>query len=253
MSFIGDKSFLLEVAKGNVPGHSIVNKFGHNVAVPTIGADVWSGGGDYTFYPTTAQSMELVSDSAADAVGGTGATSIIVYGLDTNWEEVSEIITPTGTTPVALANTYRRMYRGIILTAGTNETNVGNISVQISGGGIVGVHIAANDGQTQQTNYTIPAGKTGYFMKGYVATSDDDKNGEAAEFQWKARPNNGVTGAWSVKGQMGLNTIGSSNWQYEYGAPAGPLPEKTDIKIRCFLTTATLGVVGGYDLVLVDD
>jgi len=252
--------FLLAVGMGKVDGYSSINKFGHNPAAAD-GDDVWHGGGSYEFYPTSAVSIDIKSSSGSDVAAGTGARTVVVQGLDENWEEAtSEEITLTGTTEVAIAGTWRRIFRCTVLTAGSNETNVGNITVQCvgAGGGLsdntVGIYVAADDGQTQQCTYTIPAGKTGYFLKGYVGVADDDKNGEVAEFQWQMRINNGVTGAWAVKGEMGTNSGGTSNWQYEYGIPAGPIPEKSDIRIIMKdSTTGTIGVVGGYDLLLEDD
>lgn len=255
------RDFMIEVAKGNIPGHSHVNKFGHNGAVAITGEDIWSGGGTYGFFPTSAVSIDIKSDNAEDGAGGsTGALTCVIFGLDANWDEqTSETITLNGTAEVAIAGTWRRIFRLVVLTAGSVETNVGNITVQNVGaaGGLadntIGIYVEANDGQTQQCIYTIPNGKSGYFVKGYVGMADDDKNGETAGFKWKARPNNGVTGAWAVKGQVSLVSIGSGHWQYEYGIPAGPLPEKTDIKIECYEATAEMGVVGGFDILLVDD
>lgn len=249
---------LAEVALGNVHGYSSINKFGHNPAAGTSAEDVWAAGGTYAFYPTTAQAMEVVSTSVeddpekADTNPGTGAWTVQVYGLDSDWVEQTETVTLNGTGVVALANTYIRMYRAIVLTAGTGETNAGNIIVRIASAGATGAYIAAGDGQTQQAIYTVPAGKQALFTKGYVAMTDDDKNGTICTFQWKARPNNGATGAWQTKGQASLINIGSSGWQYEYGIPAGPLPAKTDIRIEMSSSEAEVDVVGGFDLVLVD-
>ena len=159
------------VAFGLVDGYSIVNKFGHNGAVAAGGGDIWSGGGTYAFYPTSAQAMSVVSSSGADDAASTGAHTVIFYGLDEDWLEANETVTMDGATPVALTNTYRRMYRGVVLTIGTAESNVGNISVTNSAG-IVGVYIAAEDGQSQQAIYTIPAGKSALFKKGYVFLKD---------------------------------------------------------------------------------
>ena len=252
------QNFLLEVAKGSVPGHSYVNKFGHNPSVTTATdpEDVWPDGGLYAFYPTTAQSMEVVSSDDEDGGAGTdtGALTMQVYGLDANWDLQEETVTLNGTTPVALSNTYIRMFRAVVLTAGSANTNIGNITVRIVTVGTVAISILASDGQTQQAIYTIPNGKTGYFIKGYVGIS---KGGGAtaygAEFKWKAKANNGSNGAWATKGQIECITHGNSWWQYEYGIPAGPLPEKTDIRIECYEVTGTLGVVGGFDILLVDD
>ncbi len=54
MVFFPDKDFIytasltsmLEIAKGNVPGHSTVNKFGRNTDIDTAAKeDIWDGGG----------------------------------------------------------------------------------------------------------------------------------------------------------------------------------------------------------------
>jgi hypothetical protein len=242
--------YYLEVARGNMSGISHINKFGNNGA-STTGEDVWAGGGTYAFYPTVAKSMDVVS-TASDTIGGTGCLTAIFYGLDSNWLDQNETVTLTGVTPANLTNKYIRMHRGICLTVGSNGTNIGDISVEIQGTDTSAVFISAGDGQSQQAIYTIPAGKSGYFIKGYVAISDPDKNGESAVFQWLARPNNGVNGAWQVKGEMSVLNIGSGWWQYEYGVPAGPLPEKTDIRIKVKSATAEVGTVGGFDFVLID-
>jgi len=249
--------FLYQVAQGLIPGYSSVNKFGHNESITTASdpEDVWCGGGTYDFYPTTAQSMEIVSTSSEDTLTtGTGAWTVIIYGKDGDFNEISETVDMNGTNAVALSNTYIRMHRAIVLTAGSVMDNVGNISVQVSGGGDVGAYIAAGDGQTQQAIYTIPAGKQGMFVKGYVGIS---KGGGAtvyaAEFKWKLKLTNGGDEAWQTKGQIECITHGSSWWQYEYGIPIGMIPEKTDIKIECTEVTGTVGVVGAFDLLLIDD
>ena len=74
------RDFYLEVAKGNIPGHTHVNKFGHNAAVATGPEDVWAGGGIYAFYPITAQAMEISSSEAEDNdATGTGAKTVMVF------------------------------------------------------------------------------------------------------------------------------------------------------------------------------
>lgn len=253
-----NKPFALAVAMGDLEGYSSVNKFGHNLAA-TSGDDIWGGGGVYGFYPTSGVTLDVKSSDANDADADTGARTVIIYGLDANWEEqTSDTIILNGLTEVAIPGTWIRISRLVVVTAGSTKTNEGNITVQCVGavGGLadntIGIHVGAGDGQTQQAIYTIPAGKEGYFIKGYVGMADDDKNGEVSEFQYLMRPNTNGDGAWAVKGEMGIVNIGAGHWQYEYGVPAGPVPEKTDIRIRVSNTTATVGVVGGFDLILKD-
>ena len=176
----------------------------------------------------------------------------MVFGLDGDWNAVSETVTLNGTDAVTLTgHDYIRLYRAFVLTAGSGGNNAGILTV--SGGGNVGAHIAIAEGQTQQAIYTIPNGKTGYFIKGYVGIADDDKSGESMEFHWVMRPNPLADGAWQIKGQIALGTLSSSWWQYEYGLPAGPIPAKTDIRITIPDASSAMGCVGGFDLLLVDD
>ena len=246
-------SFVVEVAKGNVPGHSIVNKFGHS-ATAVAGDDIWSGGGVYGFYPTVAQSLEVLSTSTEDDMTtGDGTWTICVYGLDGNFDLQQEEIELNGQGVVVIPGTWLRIYRIICLTGGATGTNEGTITVRIAAAGATAGVVAAGDGQTQMAIYTIPNNRTGYFVKGYVSLANNTFQGESGSFQWLLRLNNGVTGQWSVNGSVGLNNVGSSHWIYEYGLPAGPLPKKTDIRIKMNAATDTMDATGGFDILLVED
>lgn len=88
MSNFGSAEFLFEIAKGNIEGHSIVNKFGRNpdIDISSGFEAVWNGGGDYTGHdPIVAETLETNSGSANDAgtllssgtVTGGSATTLI--------------------------------------------------------------------------------------------------------------------------------------------------------------------------------
>ena len=118
MSFIGQKDYTLEVGRGNVSGVTCVQKFGTAPSgIQTTTTDIWSRA-DATptqqiwLAPTAARVHSIVSSSAQDASGGTGALSIIIYGLqDWNSAESSETVTLTGTTPVNTVNSYVIIHR----------------------------------------------------------------------------------------------------------------------------------------------
>ena len=261
MSYFGQTNYMLEIAKGNVAGHSAVNKFGHNPAA-VAGDDIWGGGGRYIFYPTAGVLVDVVSTVDSDnGATATGALTVIVQGLDENWDFIEETVTMNGTTPVTtMTTTFIRLYRAFVQISGSSETNDGDITVyaRANGSGLtagdVGVFIEAGGGQTQQTIYTVPAGKSAYFIKGYVGLSTSAKTSENGVFRWMLRVNAfGAGGAWLVQGEAGLVNLGSGFWIYEYGVPAGAIPEKTDIRIELTEASNTFSTVGGYDLVLVDD
>ena len=259
MAYQPSREFYLEIAKGNVDGHSAVNKFGHNPSA-VAGDDIWGGGGTYVFYPTAGVDVDIISTSVNDTNGGTGANEVTVIGLDANWEQQEETVVMNGTTAVQLTNTYVRLFRAFVRIAGTTESNEGAITAyaRATGSGVtagdVGIHITVGHGQTQQCIYTIPAGKTAYFIKGYVGLATSVKTAENGTFNWMLKVNAfGPGGAWLVQGEVGLVNLGSGYWQYEYGVPAGPIPEKTDIRIELIQASATFDTVGGFDLILVDN
>ena len=116
MTYIRERDWYTEVAKGNVPGHSLVHKFGATDAGTTMAPVTVSG-----FYrvPTAATALEFVSDDANDDAAGTGAREVTVVGLDENWAEVTQTVVTDGLTPVALGTDLIRLYRWYVSSSGT--------------------------------------------------------------------------------------------------------------------------------------
>ncbi|MCA8203185.1 hypothetical protein LGM71_19215 [Burkholderia sp. AU33545] len=79
---------------GRASGHTRVAVYGFNGA-PAAGADVWVGQGAYPFQ-TSAQALEIISSSANDAAAGTGARTVMVQGLDANFNPIQRQVA-TGT------------------------------------------------------------------------------------------------------------------------------------------------------------
>lgn len=80
MSFFGSTEFYLEVAKGNVEGHSILNVTGRNAAVGISFEDIWGGG----LLDSLDYDAQTVNFTPGDVLtGGTSAaTAIIVIDDD---------------------------------------------------------------------------------------------------------------------------------------------------------------------------
>ena len=87
--------FELQVARGQVTGHTLINIFGYQPAVTTALQAVWDVVADYVVPPSAIQ-MLAYSSSASDT-----AVQLTVIGLDANFAPISENITLTnGTTCV---------------------------------------------------------------------------------------------------------------------------------------------------------
>lgn len=156
----------LAISKGHTKGHRTLYKFGYNPDVNGNEETVWAQGGDLP-YPTSAVTMFVSSTSVNDANGGTGANTIIIQGLDENYDEIEETVLLNGQTQVATQNSYLRVYRAFVTLAGTGGTAGGIIYVGSSGatGGVPNTTVYANlslGNQTQIAAYTVPAGYTLY-------------------------------------------------------------------------------------------
>jgi len=241
--------FFLQVSKGAIRGHSSIDKFGINedVDTGTTPEDVWGGGGTYSYYPTSEESVQISSDSASDAAAGIGARTVQVQGLDANWAVATEVVTLDGTNTVDLETDFIRVFRMIVTSAGSSNTNAGTITLQ--GSTDTAAVILAGQGQTQQAIYTVPGGHTGYLHKWYAGLS---KTGPAreAQFTYQVRAFGQI---YVVKGDLVASNVGSTLVERKFQCPV-VIPEKSDIKVVCESVSANdTGVFAGFDIVLKED
>jgi hypothetical protein len=151
--------FLLEVAKGRIPSHYAVNKFGSSSFVQTSPTDIWDKDLTPWLVPTAPRVHTIASTSADDTAGGAGARTIEIFGL-ADWDsvETSEIVTMnTGTPPTTSA--YVIIHRMVVLTTGSTGpfSNVGTISATAAVDGTVTAQIAPIKGQTQMAIFGVPS------------------------------------------------------------------------------------------------
>lgn len=141
---------------------SIISKFGQNPDVDGE-EDIWGGGGLYTGTPTgSAETIEVFSSDANDTAAGTGARTVRLLGLDSNFNEITEDVTLNGTTPVETTQLFTRCPRQYVLTAGSGGTSAGSITMRHSTT-TTNVFSVMQAGRNQSTIacYTIPDGHVG--------------------------------------------------------------------------------------------
>lgn len=138
-----------EVALGRRQGATLWNKFGYNADIDT-GTEVISSFGG-TFVPmTTARTLSIVSTSTDDDDGGTGANSIIVYGIDANRVAQTVVVTMDGTTPVVTTETWLGVNRMAIYISGSGKVNAGTITATAVTDATIQGQIPAGEGTSQQ-------------------------------------------------------------------------------------------------------
>lgn len=146
-----------------------VNNFGSNLDISNATPeDVWPLGGDYVF-PTQARIHDLVSDAAADASAGTGARTVLVEGLDADYNEISETITLNGLTPVPTTLEYLRINLLTVKTAGSGEENAGIITATAQTDATVTSVISIGINISTQCIFTVPADADLMITEFYIA------------------------------------------------------------------------------------
>ena len=163
MSYIG-RNFLTNIALGGYSNIVPWSKTGYNGDVDNADEDLWPYGGVYTF-PASATKMDLVSSDGGDDGNpvGLGARTVNLYGVGSDYSELSETITLNGTTPVQTANTYLRINTMRVATAGAGGVPIGNLTLSETGGTTYRYgYIRAGFTRQRQMIYTVPLGKTLY-------------------------------------------------------------------------------------------
>jgi len=225
------EDFQLGVASGDLsPSYKQVFKFGQNASVGNSLETIWLEGGLYA-YPPSATTMTVSSSDANDTSAGTGARTIQIAGLDGSYNEVSETITMNGQTPVTTSNSYLRVNRGLVLTAGSGGANAGIVYV---GTGTVTSGVPANkyttingDGtnQTLQAFWTVPAGYTAYIYQTNISTGTTSATPAILKTLLVVRPFDGVFNTKEII------TISNGNHLQDYTFPL-KITEKSDIEFR---------------------
>lgn len=256
-TWVTSGDFLIEVAKGNIPGHSLVFKYGRNPDIDTLTdpEEVWTYGGTYTYNDTP--SIQYISSDNALDVG----MEITVEGLDANYREQSITVVLNGQTQtqVGTGETFVRVFRaynsgplefaGNVLIYDDTVTSV-TLGVPTPASSIK-AEITALDQQTYMALWTVPAGKTGFFMGGSVSITVGAAASKSAVVELRFRLPGGVFRSGEL---VGISSSGSSQFSQDLRA-LGPLqfPEKTDIQARVRSTSANDTGVSAYFSVLVVD
>jgi len=221
----------LAIALNEFKDTSAINKFGYNSAVGNDFETVWDGNVNYTYIATAG-----VASAASDAAGTAddGAT-VLVTGLDANYEPVEETLTVGGGAGVV---EFYRIFRARLLTHPTADENIGNITVTCDSKSAA--IIQAERGQTLMAVYTVPANKTGYLVQLDAGSSKDLEN----EIKLIVKHNGGV---WNTKAYY-TQRGGFSAVKFEIPIS---IPAEADVEIRA-KSSATSSVSAGFELILVD-
>lgn len=232
---VGDYPYELQVSRGLVDDHRRVFKFGYNPLIQNIEETIWDVGGLYA-YPSSAVQMTVTSASGATDNG----VQILVAGLDTNYDELSETVTLASTGTATTTNSFLRVFRAYVVGS---QAPVGNVN--ITNGGVTYARVSAGANQTLMAVWTVPAGFTAYMFQTDV-TAFTEQNNKFATIRLIAREYGGV-----FRTREKFDAFQGPVTQ-EFKFPI-PLPEKTDMEFRAIgsSSNADLHVAARFDIVYI--
>lgn len=223
------------IARDQVPGAKPLEKFGLNPEIKAAIEDIWDQGGVYAGWLTTATTITVEGTSDDDSPSGTKCLTMRVWGLDADFEEITEDFVMEGTTPVVSDKSFIRVNRAQMLTAGSAGTN-GKLIVK--SGSTVLAAIEAGYGQTEMALWTVPAGYEGQLHDVWIGVSSK----EAALIRLLVREFG--TQAWIVKRAIPIaEGTALLHWRFPL-----IIPEKADIRLAATSTATGAFIGAGFAL-----
>jgi len=227
---------MLGVAANHFDGLSHAHRIG---SVPSMSqgqtGTIWDV--DDTNYPwsafdsATTLTVDRASSSDADKI-------VLIEGLNDGFYPISEEVTLTDATGNSTSQSFRRI-NAILITNGSS-TNVGDITVKAST--TIVARIKAGNGQALMAIYTIPAGQTGYIIKGVCTCQSSADATGAMHVRYGGQASFLIGHEFEVSGSGG---------QYIYDFPVPlPIPEKSDIDVRAKVRSNNARVTAAFCVLL---
>jgi len=138
---------------------SKVNIIGYNGAVGATAEPIWMKSGAMPALLTSSEQLKINSSNANDdgSPAGTGARTIKITGLDSNYQVLSETITMNGTSDVTSSSSFLRVNFVEVVTAGSGGVPAGNISILNNAKSVTLGYLPAGINYALQAIYTVPA------------------------------------------------------------------------------------------------
>ena len=229
------KLWFFQIAQGLIAGHIPVFKSGYNPSIANNTEEsIW---GHSVIYPwaswSTGGTLSCVSTSASD-------TGILhITGLRaSDWTQITETITMTGTTPAVTTNSFIRI--NTVFYNGSTSTNVGEIDINRNGT-TVG-YITAGEGNSQSAQYTVPAGYTAYILTGQASIGKG--NDGTGKFKYRLYGGSFQTAMTFLLFQ--------STFSYTFESPL-VLPEKTDLDVTLTASVSGTAATCAYSMILIQN
>ena len=181
--------------------------------------------------------LSVVSDSADDDDGGTGARTVRICGIDATLRtEVEEVVVLNGVAAVATTTRFVGPPNSVeVETVGSGETNAGNISVKAPSTALVAA-LPVGVGRAPMVRFSVPVDRVAYLMRFWSRSTS-----VAALFVLYAQhPTRGIR-------RLCENKFTATN---ETPVLAWRLDPTTSLWMSAAAASTTVYASGGFDLML---
>lgn len=221
------EAFELQVARGMITGHNLVNIFGYQPAVGPNFYAVWENVAPYNF-PAAPLNLLVYSTSASDT-----NCRIVITGLDANWQLQTEaVILTNGITGVLTTKQFLRV-NSVLATDAVYANPVGTIIVGNAGKTAIYGQINAGIGRSQMSIYSVPANHTFFLYRVDVYISEAGGGQSYGTYRVSASDNVNGTTYIVLQSPFGLNYNARRCVPFPY-------TEKTDLQWQVIAGTGTM-------------
>lgn len=232
---------LLDIAKGNVPGHELVGIIARNPTVGTEWEDLWGPSIPHV-EPVSEQSWRLVFNAPEDTFNGDGAQEVLVLYADGGYQ-FKTVIKQSNGGIVNLNDDHYRPISMIVTRTGSLSSNAATVTLENTAGEVQGEIPFSDVGfcLSQDGHYTVEEGKVGFGLQ-IIPFFPKDEDGYFRTI---------------LQTEGGPRYIGAELPFYQSGVPIEilapfSLPERTDINFQCRTSNEDVLVTLSATLLIVD-
>ena len=223
------EAFELQVARGMIAGHTLLNIFGYQPSVGTTFIPAWEQNTVYNF-PAAPLNLLVYSSSASDV-----NCRIVISGLNASWQPITEVVILTnGTTGVLTTNQFIRV-NSAFATDAVYANPVGNIIIGNAAKTAIYAEINVGIGRTQMSIYSVPDGYTFYLYR--VDAYNNQGGGGNAYGLYRVSATDNTNGTTYVV----LQSPFALNYNARRCIPF-PYTQKTDLQWQCAAASGTMPV-----------
>ena len=146
----------LDVSTGSAVGQRPIIIEGYRSGLTDANLQLWNHTTDAVNL-SSAVTLQVSSSDSNDTLAGTGARTLYIEGLDSNFNEINEEVSLNGTVDVNTTNQYIKVNNAVVTSVGSNGNNAGIIRVRRTTDPILLIN--TTESISRHGMYTVPAGK----------------------------------------------------------------------------------------------